>query len=136
MENRGAFVNDTPVSLDQLRRLGCLLVDLHRQFDTLELGESDFQREVLDVLAGQMALLDEYQSAYRAWLFAGKELAALQEEKLQFNKELDYNKFLFDELSEAGYKENELEELDRDLKLLNNSEGIKTTLTKVYYGLA
>jgi DNA repair protein RecN (Recombination protein N) len=130
-----AFVNDTPVNLEQLRRLSYLLVDLHRQFDTLELSESDFQREVLDVLAGQTEILDEYQSAYRAWIFAGKELAALQEEKLQFNKELDYNKFLFDELSEAGYKENELEELEQDLKLLNNSEGIKTTLSKVHDGL-
>jgi len=42
-----AFVNDTPVNLEQLRKLGSMLVDLHRQFDTLELGESDFQREVL-----------------------------------------------------------------------------------------
>src|SRR5687768_5920435 len=42
-----AFVNDTPVNLDQLRLLGSMLVDLHRQFDTLVLGESDFQREVL-----------------------------------------------------------------------------------------
>jgi DNA repair protein RecN (Recombination protein N) len=130
-----AFVNDTPVNLEQLRRLGYLLVDLHRQFDTLELGESDFQREVLDALAGQTAILDEYQSSYRAWLSAGKELAVSQEQKLQFNKELDYNKFLFDELNEAAFKENELEELDQELKLLNNSEGIKTALTKLYYGL-
>src|ERR1700749_2540542 len=48
-----AFVNDTPVNLEQLRKLSSLLVDLHRQFDTLELGESDFQRGGLDALAGQ-----------------------------------------------------------------------------------
>jgi DNA repair protein RecN (Recombination protein N) len=130
-----AFVNDTPVNLEQLRRLGYLLVDLHRQFDTLELGESDFQREVLDALAGQGPMLDEYRLSYRAWLSAGKEVAALQEQKVQFNKELDYNKFLFDELNEAAFKENELEELDQELQLLNNSEGIKTALTKLYYGL-
>jgi DNA repair protein RecN (Recombination protein N) len=47
-----AFVNDTPVTLEQLRNLSTMLVDLHRQFDTLELGESDFQRQVLDALAG------------------------------------------------------------------------------------
>ncbi|MBL0132578.1 MAG: AAA family ATPase, partial [Chitinophagaceae bacterium] len=46
-----AFVNDTPVNLEQLRTLSAMLVDLHRQFDTLELGESGFQREVLDALA-------------------------------------------------------------------------------------
>jgi DNA repair protein RecN (Recombination protein N) len=130
-----AFVNDTPVNLEQLRKLSSLLVDLHRQFDTLELGESDFQRQVLDALAGQTEKFEEYQASYRAWLTAGKELALLQEQKAQFNKELDYNKFLFDELNEAGFRENELEELDQELELLNNSEAIKTALTKVYYAL-
>src|SRR5256885_2418229 len=47
-----AFINDTPVNLAQLNQLSSLLVDLHQQFDTLELGESDFQREVLDAISG------------------------------------------------------------------------------------
>ncbi len=130
-----AFVNDTPVNLEQLRRLSGQLVDLHRQFDTLELGESDFQREVLDALAGQTAILEKYQGVYRSWQAAMRELTKLQEEKAQFNKEADYNKFLFDELNDAGFKENELEELDQELKLLSNAEGIKTALSKIYYEL-
>src|SRR5450631_1324175 len=130
-----AFVNDTPVNLEQLRKLSSSLVDLHRQFDTLDLGESDFQREVLDALAGQTAALEEYRESFRAWQVAGKALARLQEQKAQFDKELDYNKFLFSELEEAGLQENELEELDQELKLLNNSEGIKTALSKVYQDL-
>ena len=128
-----AFVNDTPVNLEQLRRLSSLLVDLHRQFDTLELGESGFQREVLDALAGQMNALETYQVSYRSWQAAVRELSHLQEQKAQFNKELDYHKFLFEELSEADFRDNELEELDQELKLLSNAEGIKTALTKVYY---
>src|SRR5579872_4358900 len=83
-----AFVNDTPVNLEQLRRLGSMLVDLHRQFDTLELGESDFQREVLDALAGHGSAVEDYQTVYRTWLAAGRELAKLQEQKAQFNKEV------------------------------------------------
>jgi len=130
-----AFVNDTPVNLEQLRKLSSELVDLHRQFDTLELGESDFQREVLDALAGQVTALEKYQTVYRQWAAAGRELAKLQEQKTQFNKEVDYNKFLFDELNDAGLKENELEELDQELKLLNNAEGIKTALGKIYFEL-
>src|SRR5215207_2621751 len=59
-----AFVNDTPVNLTQLSRLSSLLVDLHQQFDTLELGESDFQREVMDALAGNGADLSEYRRLY------------------------------------------------------------------------
>lgn len=130
-----AFVNDTPVNLEQLRRLSSLLVDLHRQWDTLELGEADFQREVLDALAGQGPEVEVYRALYRSWHAAGKELTALRERQAQFNKEYDYNKFLLDELSEAGFRERELEELDRDIKLLSHSEGIKTMLSKVYYEL-
>ena len=130
-----AFVNDTPVNLEQLRKLGSLLVDLHRQFDTLELGESDFQREVLDALAGQAALVTEYRAAWRGWQAAVKELAALQARQAQFNAAFDYNKFLLDELAEAGFREQELEELDQELKLLSHSEGIKAMLSKVYNDL-
>ncbi len=127
-----AFVNDTPVNLEQLRKLGSMLVDLHRQFDTLELGETDFQLEVLDALAGQLAGVEEYRALYRAWQSAAKELAALEERQAQSNKELDYNKFLLNELSDAGFRERELEELDQEVKLLSHSEGIKTMLSKVY----
>jgi DNA repair protein RecN (Recombination protein N) len=131
-----AFVNDTPVNLEQLRKLSTMLVDLHRQFDTLELGESDFQREVLDALAGQAGtVLEEYRDCLSVVAGGTRELATLQAQKAQFDKELDYNKFLFDELSEAGLREQELEELDQELKLLNNSEGIKTALSRVYHDL-
>jgi DNA repair protein RecN (Recombination protein N) len=128
-----AFVNDTPVNLEQLRQLSSTLVDLHRQFDTLELGENRFQLEVLDALAGQGEVLSAYRAVYREWQSAARELAALREQQRQFNKERDYNQFLFDELSEASFRENELEDLDKELKLLSNSEGIKTALAKIYY---
>lgn len=65
-----AFINDTPVNLSQLQQLSSLLVDLHQQFDTLEVGETDFQRDVVDALAGHSKLLDEYQSIYRQWQVA------------------------------------------------------------------
>src|SRR6185503_7832090 len=55
--------------------------------------------------------------------------------KLQFDKEADYNRFQFQELEEAGFKENELEEIDAELKMLNNAEEIKTALSKVYFEL-
>jgi len=130
-----AFINDTPATLQQMRALASLLVDLHQQFDTLELGDSDFQREVLDALANNESTLAAYQSVHQQWQLAGKELAQLQQQKAAFNKELDYYQFLFNELNELGLKENELEGLDNELKLLNNAEGIKTTLTKVYFDL-
>ncbi len=130
-----AFINDTPASLQQLKTLASLLVDLHQQFDTLELGDADFQREVMDALANTEAALKSYQKIFQQWQATGRELTALQQKKAAFTKELDYNQFLFDELNELSLKENELEDLDNELKLLSNTEGIKTTLAKVYFDL-
>ncbi|MBC7721478.1 MAG: DNA repair protein RecN, partial [Pedobacter sp.] len=130
-----AFINDTPATLQQLKELASLLVDLHQQFDTLELGDTDFQREVLDALANNLEALQLYQIQYRQWLQATKALKELQQKKASFNKELDYHQFLYDELEEVGLKENELEDLDVELQLLSNSEGIKTALTKTYLDL-
>lgn len=130
-----AFINDTPASLQQLKILASLLVDLHQQFDSLELGESDFQRAVLDALAGNEATLTEYQAKFQLCQAARKELAFLKEKKDAFNRELDYHQFLYAELEELSLKENELEELDAELKLLSNAEGIKSVLTRVYFEL-
>ena len=130
-----AFVNDTPVNLEQLRLLTSLLVDLHRQFDTLVLGESDFQRDVIDALAGNQALLLQYKDTYQRWQVTQKELDDLQAQKNIFTREYDYNKFLFDELEEAAFKEDELEQSEAEMKLLSNSEGIKTVLSRVCYEL-
>ena len=130
-----AFINDTPATLQQLRTLASLLVDLHQQFDTLELGNSDFQREVLDALAKNENRLSVYQKIFQLSLLSGKELLLLQQQKTAFDKELDYHLFLFNELDELSFQENELEDLDNELKMLSNAEGIKTTLSKVYFDL-
>lgn len=130
-----AFINDTPATLQQLKQLASLLVDLHQQFDTLELGDTDFQRTVLDALANQTEIIVAYQTIFKQWLQAKQNLAALQNQKASFTKEADYNQFLFDELNELNLQENELENLDLELKTLSNSEGIKGALNKVYHEL-
>ncbi len=128
-----AFINDTPVNLTQLNQLSSLMVDLHQQFDNLQLKESHFQREVMDALAGNEERIRKYQQVFQQWGKAKIEYDYLLNQKLQFNKELDYNQFLFNELYELGLKENELEELDAELKLLNNSEGIKKALSSASF---
>ncbi len=130
-----AFINDTPVNLQQLKSLASLLVDLHQQFDTLELSDSYFQREVLDALAENEKHLLKYSSIYKKWIETKKQLEALQQQQNNFQKEFDYHQFLFNELDELGLKENELENLEIELKILNNSEGIKSSLNKVYFEL-
>lgn len=131
-----AFVNDIPVNLELLKQVSSLLVDLHRQFDTLSLSDSGFQREVLDALAGNGTLLQQYQEAYSKWKHAQEELNALTEQKNNFNKEYDYQKFLFDELDDAALSENELEDADAELKLLSNAESIKTALDQAAESLS
>ena len=130
-----AFINDTPVNLSQLQQLAALLVDLHRQFDTLELGESDFQREVIDALGGNNDLVNSFRGIFFQWQKLIKEWKELKDQKQQFNKEADYNRFQYNELAEAGFGEDELEKVDAELKMLNNAEGIKGALKKVYFEL-
>jgi len=131
-----AFINDTPVNLDQLRALTSLLVDLHQQFDTLELSDTGFQTEVVDALAGNGAPLSNYQTTYTAWSELRKKLSDLELRKQQFQKEFDYHQFLYKELEEANFTDNELEDLDAELKLQSNAEGIKNSLSTSVYQLS
>ncbi|MCP9750246.1 DNA repair protein RecN [Ferruginibacter sp. HRS2-29] len=131
-KSRG-FVNDTPVNLSQLKELSLLLVDLHQQFDTLELGNENFQREVLDALANNSAQLAILKENYSKYIATKNELEELHRKQLAANKELDYNQFLFEELETLSLKQNELEELEAELKLLNNSENIKQQLGAIYF---
>lgn len=126
-----AFLNDTPVGLQQLQSFSTLLVDLHQQMDALELGDSDFQLEVMDALSNQMALVNDYQRIFRQLQELRKSLAVLIEKKQAFDKEADYDRFQLNELEEAHFKENELEDIDAELKMMNHAEGIRTALDKV-----
>ncbi len=128
-----AFINDTPVTLTQLKQLSELLVDLHQQFDTLELNNNDFQREVIDALAGNGKAVDEYQQIFKKYKTELQELEKLKTEQLTANKELDYNRFLLDELHDADFKENEIEEIDAEIKMMSNAENIKSNLSEIYF---
>jgi DNA repair protein RecN (Recombination protein N) len=130
-----AFINDTPVNLAQLQQLSSSLVDLHQQFNTLQLGEQDFQRSVIDALAGNQTLLKKYSQSFQKLQQEKRILAELEEKKKVFNRESDYTRFLYDELHEAAFRENEIEETEAELKLMSNAEGIKSTLSKAYYTL-
>ena len=128
-----AFINDIPVNLSQLKELSSLLVDLHQQFDTLELSDNDFQREVIDALAGQASELAAYREFFRRYAAEKKMLEEWKQQQAAANRELDYHQFLFDELEEAGFVENELESTEADLKLMANAENIKTVLSRVHF---
>jgi len=130
-----AFVNDTPVNLDQLRHLCSMLVDLHQQFDILSLGETGFQLAVVDALASNATLLTQYHQIFLQLQKIRQELELLKARQVAADKENDYNKFLFNELDEAALKENEFEEAEILLKRQSHSEAIKSVLDGIYFSL-
>lgn len=130
-----AFINDTPVNLSQLKLFSGMCVDLHQQFDTLEVGDSDFQREAIDAIAGNNQTLSAYKIAYSQYQKVFRELNKLQQEQSEAAKEFDYKNFLYKELEEAGFSENEIENAESEIKLLNNAEHIKSVISEITFYL-
>ena len=123
-----AFINDTPVTLTILKDLTSKLVDLHQQFDTMALGDSDFQRTVIDALATTQKELADYQASYTNWKENEKKLQSLITQKEDFEKTESYKQHLHEELAGLQLQENELENLEQELKFLENAVGIKSQL--------
>jgi DNA repair protein RecN (Recombination protein N) len=123
-----AFINDTPVNLNALKQLTSQLVDLHQQFDTLALSDSDFQRTVIDALANLQKEVATYQQVFTAWKNTEKELHDLLVQKEAFEKSESYNQFLLDELLALQLQENELETIEKEVKFLENASLIKSQL--------
>jgi DNA repair protein RecN (Recombination protein N) len=123
-----AFINDTPINLNELKQLTSQLVDLHQQFDTLTLGDTDFQRTVVDALAGVQKDLAQYQSVFHLWKDHQKQLTELITRRDDFEKTESYKKHLLEELAALQLKENELENLEQELKFLENAVSIKAQI--------
>lgn len=122
-----AFVNDTPANNQVLRRLTEALVDLHQQFDVLDIHNVNFQLRMLDALADNSALLAEYRLGYRQYQSERQQLADLLERSAIAGKEMDFLRFQYDELRQAELAEGEQEELENKLARLTNAEDIKRT---------
>lgn len=124
-----AFINDTPVNLDSLQILGERLLDIHSQHQTLELTNDDFQFQVIDALANNTSILQEYSTCLSNYKLIQKELKALQLQKSDAVKEYDYNSFLLNELEDAKLVNGEFETLEEEYETLNNIEEIREKLT-------
>lgn len=123
-----AFINDTPVNLPVLKELGERLVDIHSQHQTLMLNESGFQMAVLDSVAENAELIEKYSSAYHTYKSLKLDFDSLLERESGMRTEEDYLRFQFDEMDAAALKEDELEALEEELKLLAHAEEIKGNL--------
>lgn len=123
-----AFINDTPVTLDVLKRLGNMLMDIHSQHETLLLGSAEFQVQVLDSVAGSSQKLKTYQEIYSNHRKLKKHFEELNSRVSEQRKELDYHNYLFTELSEAELNPEVDPGLEDELNVLENAEDIKTRL--------
>lgn len=121
-----AFVNDTPVNLETLRRITSELMDVHSQHDSILLGSNEYQLKQVDTYAQNDAVLEKYKQDFREYRKAQDALETLQTEAKEIKKEFDYNSFLLEELTKARFQVNEQEELEQELKILENAEEVKT----------
>ncbi len=130
-----SFINDTPASVQQLQQVAVLLVDLHKQFDTLSLADKRFQTNVLDAFAGNHNALTQYQTTYTQYEKIRGEYTRLVAIQADRKKAYDYNLFLFNELDKAAFTFGEIEDADAQLKIMDQSENIVKQLDAINISL-
>jgi DNA repair protein RecN (Recombination protein N) len=123
-----AFVNDTPVNLDVLRRVTSQLMDIHSQHDSIMLGNNEFQLQVVDTYAINENILKKYDNDYRSYREKREHYDSLKKDADRLRREFDYNHFLYQELLEANFQPDEQEALEKELNLLENAVEIKERL--------
>ena len=124
-----AFINDTPVTVNQMKELGDKLIDIHSQHQTLMLNDNSFQLNVIDSFAGTSKLGNSYQSVYHNWRRLKKEYETLKEKADKNKADLEYYQYQLTQLDNASLTEGEQEDLETEQERLEHSEEIKLALT-------
>lgn len=123
-----AFINDTPVSLAQLKEIGSQLIDIHSQHKNLLLGKEDFQLNILDVLSKDADALDRYRETYKHYRELSRQLDELTKTSRQNREEEDYLRYQVNQLAEGNLQKDEQEELENEQGVLSHAEEIKQAL--------
>ncbi len=126
-----AFINDTPVKLDQLSGLTNRLIDVHSQFNNLSILDSNFIFLILDSLSKNKEKIKEYSNNFKSLKLLEKELNDKIFLRDKLNSDLDYNKFLHDEFNDLEINNINLEELQDKIKEADDLDQIKDTLSVV-----
>jgi DNA repair protein RecN (Recombination protein N) len=126
-----AFINDTPVTLDVMRKLGNLLMDIHSQHETLQLGDQNFQLRLIDAYAENQKLLEEYRDVWRNYTEKKESYEKLVNEADTLRQEADYINFQLDELVKANLEEGEQEKIESELKIQEHAEDIKSRFNSI-----
>ena len=125
-----AFINDTPVNLNELQDLSNYLIDIHSQHQTQELSDDGVQFQIIDSVASNFDLIADYSLKLKEYKKSKSNLKSKSELLQSVLKEQDYNTFLLEELLSANLKSGEQEELEVQYEKLNNVEFIKENLVK------
>lgn len=127
-----AFINDTPVKVSILQELSELLIDIHSQFNTPKIFEADFQLSMLDIYGENKDLLKEYKNDFNHYISTKKKIKDAQNSLENQSQDLEYKLHLWEELNNASLKNEELEQLEIEIKSLSNVEEIISTLNETY----
>ncbi|MFH5831392.1 DNA repair protein RecN [Halalkalibaculum sp. DA3122] len=119
-----AFINDTPVTIAVLREVGNYLVDLHGQHDHQLLLKEENHRGVIDGFDAIAPLLNAYRETYHEMGKLKRELRKLQQREDELQEKMELYRFQDQELEEANLDPDEEEELEAELKLLDNAEDL------------
>lgn len=128
-----AFVNDSPVTLQQLDELGSRLMDIHSQHQTQELSEDKYQFEILDILADNQQLLADYTGNLARYKEHKKQLDTALKKHEESVKEQEYDLYILGELEQAHLKKGEQEALEEAYEQLSNVETIKEALSNAIH---
>ncbi|MFW0736119.1 DNA repair protein RecN [Flavobacterium sp. T12S277] len=125
-----AFINDSPVNLQELQDLSLFLIDIHSQQQTQELSDEGVQFKIIDAIANNGETIQSYQNILKEYKSDKSKLNALLKKQSDSGKEQEYNTYLLNELVTAKLKSGEQEELEADFEKLNNVEIIKESIDK------
>lgn len=125
-----AFINDSPVNLQELQELSLFLIDIHSQQQTQELSDENVQFNIIDAIAANKDTILGYQSVLKSYKSDKSKLNSLLKRQSESKKEQEYNTFLLDELVAAQLKSGEQEVLEADFEKLNNVEIIKESIDR------
>ncbi|RBN50655.1 DNA repair protein RecN [Flavobacterium psychrolimnae] len=125
-----AFINDSPVNLQELQELSLFLIDIHSQQQTQELSDENVQFNIIDAIAANKETILGYQSVLKSYKSDKSKLNSLLKRQSESKKEQEYNTFLLDELVVAQLKSGEQEVLEADFEKLNNVEIIKESIDR------
>ena len=120
-----AFINDSPVTLDVLQNISNALIDIHQQFDTLDIYNVSTQLKMIDALAGNKTLLTGYQSLYKAYFHNCQRKKELTESLAKQKLEEEFIRFQYNELDEAAIQPGEVHALEQEQKELSHATEIK-----------